>query len=242
MNRPWQIPQFGLPGISQSAMTIGDRSGQPGGSTWCFFIRRSGDVDKDRSVEPAGECHRTGKLARLEAALFVADGPLSPRRLVQAATLADTDEARLLVAALNEFYDSAATAFRIERAASGYQMLTRPEFAPWLNTLHECKAELRLSPPAMETLTIVAYRQPITRADIEAIRGVQSVEILKQLMERSLVRIAGEEDSLGRPFLYETTRKFLESFGLQSLADLPLADELRLVDKNGEPAEAATAG
>ncbi len=197
------------------------------GLVWSFFIRRPAG----RAVESHGEIsttfQRSSKLARLEAALFVAEGALSTRRLIQAATLADADEARDLIAVLNDFYDASGTAFRIERAASGYQLLTRPIFAPWLNTLHERKADLRLSPPAMETLTIVAYRQPVTRADVEAIRGVQSIEILKHLMERGLIRIAGEEDTLGRPFLYETTRKFLELFGLQSLSELPMADELR---------------
>ena len=84
-----------------------------------------------------------------------------------------------------------------------------------------------MTPPALETLAIVAYRQPITRADIEAIRRVQCSEMLKHLMERGLVRIAGEEDSLGRPFLYETTRQFLELFGLSGLDALPMANSLR---------------
>jgi segregation and condensation protein B len=235
-----RVPRVLSSGMPPQAVNIGLQSAPSDGIAWQFFIRRPDDVDRKRSPEVGGKYVRTAKTARLEAALFVADGPLSPRRLVQAATLADTDEARSLVAALNEFYDSSGTAFRIERAASGYQMLTRREFSPWLNTLHERKENLRLSPPAMETLTIVAYRQPITRADIEAIRGVQSAEILKHLMDRSLVRIAGEEDSLGRPFLYETTRKFLESFGLQSLADLPMSDSLRRIEKNAEPSQAAT--
>jgi segregation and condensation protein B len=86
---------------------------------------------------------------------------------------------------------------------------------------------LKLSPPALETLTIVAYRQPLTRADIEALRGVQSAEILKHLMERGLIRIVGEDNSLGRPYLYGTTRQFLEHYGLRSLDELPNADQLR---------------
>ena len=94
----------------------------------------------------------------------------------------------------------------------------------------------------LETLAIVAYRQPLTRADLEAVRGVQSAEMLKQLMERELVRIAGEDDSLGRPFLYETTRKFLELYGLQTLDDLPLAERLRRIrPAKSEPAESEAA-
>jgi segregation and condensation protein B len=166
---------------------------------------------------------RSPKAARLEAALFVADGPLTTRRLAQVATLADAAEARALIDALNAAYDADASPFRVERVASGYELLTRPEYARWLDRLHHRPARMKLSPPALETLTIIAYRQPITRADVEAIRGVQSAEIIKQLLERGLVRMAGEDDSLGRPYLYETTRTFLEQFGLRSLDDLPAA-------------------
>ena len=175
-------------------------------------------------------------MARLEAVLLVADGALSTRRLTQLATLADVSEASQLVELLNESYDQGGSAFRIERVATGYQMMTRPEFSFWLNKVHQRQAELKLSSPAMETLTIVAYRQPITRADVEAIRGVQCAEMLKQLMERGLVRIGGHEDSLGRPYLYETTRGFLEIFGLRNLDDLPMADRLR----QAKPKEAAS--
>lgn len=166
-------------------------------------------------------------MARLEAVLFVAEGALSVRKLVQAATLADAAEGRQLLDELNALYDEGGSPFRIERVATGYQLLTRPPYSPWLDKLHERQNELKLSPPAMETLTIVAYQQPITRADIEAVRGVQCAEMLKQLMERGLVRICGEDDSLGRPYLYDTTKKFLELFGLKSLDDLPMAETLR---------------
>jgi len=159
--------------------------------------------------------------------LLVADAPLSPRRLAQWATLADATEARTLIGRLNAAYDQAGTPFRVERVAAGYRLFTLPQFAFWLGKLHHREAELKLSPPSMETLTIIAYRQPITRADVEAIRGVQCSEMIKQLMERGLVRIGGEDDSLGRPFLFETTRKFLETFGLRDLEELPLADRLR---------------
>ena len=167
------------------------------------------------------------KLARLEAALFVASEALSTRKLVQFALLADVAEARTLIDRLNEEYDRGGSAFRAERVATGYRLLTRPVFARWLNRLHHRQSQLQLSPPAMETLTIIAYRQPIKRVDVESIRGVQSAEMIKHLMERGLVRIAGEEDSLGRPYLYGTTRLFLETFGLRTLDDLPRAKELR---------------
>ena len=141
--------------------------------------------------------------------------------------LPDAADAKRAIDWLNDAYDRDGTAFRIERIAAGYRLLTRPELAAWLDRLHRRKDRLKLSPPALETLTIVAYRQPCTRADVEAVRGVQSAEMLKYLIERSLIRIAGEDDSLGRPYLYETTRSFLETFGLRTLADLPRADELK---------------
>ncbi|MFG0332140.1 MAG: SMC-Scp complex subunit ScpB, partial [Maioricimonas sp. JB049] len=166
-------------------------------------------------------------MARLEAALFVADQALSPRKLSQFASLASAAEVRQLVEQLNAAYDLSGSTFRVENVATGYRLLTDARFAPWLDRLHQRQEKQKLSPPAMETLSIVAYRQPITRADIEAIRGVQTAEILKQLMERGLVRIAGEDDSLGRPYLYGTTRLFLEVFGLRSLNELPMSERLR---------------
>jgi segregation and condensation protein B len=178
-------------------------------------------------VDPV--CVRTPKMARVEAALLVTDAALSVRRLMQLATLADISEARTLVEQLNAAYDKSGTAFRIERVASGYRMLTRPQFALWLGKVHHRQAEQKLSPIALETLAIVAYRQPATRAEIESIRRVQCADMLKQLMDRGLVRICGEDNSLGRPFLYATTRQFLELYGLRDVDDLPNADTLRKV-------------
>jgi segregation and condensation protein B len=202
-----------------------------------WFLRRAGSASAVREAGESAGLRRTPKMARLEAALFVGDGAMSTRKLAQLATLADAAEARMLIEDLNAGYDRCGCAFRIERVATGYQMLTRPEFSFWLDRIHERQVALRLSPPALETLTIIAYRQPLTRADVEAIRGVQCAEILKLLMERGLVKIAGEDDSLGRPYLYETTRKFLEHFGLRTLDDLPMAEELRTLP----PAETAAA-
>ena len=114
--------------------------------------------------------------------------------------------------------------------AGGFQLLTRPIYHPWLLRLRRTGNELKLSPAARETLAIIAYRQPIMRADIESIRGVQCGDMLRVLMEKGLVRIAGRHDSLGRPVLYGTTRKFLQAFGLKSVQDLPLVEQLRPPD------------
>lgn len=179
---------------------------------------------------------RTPKMARVEAVLLVAGTAVPARRLSQLATLADATEARTTVGKLNAVYQQWGTPFRIEKVAAGYRMFTLPQFALWLGRLQHREAELKLSQPALETLTVIAYRQPITRADVEAIRGVQSAEMIRQLMERGLVRMGGTDDALGRPFLFVTTPQFLENFGLQDLSDLPLADRLRRPPESGDEA------
>jgi segregation and condensation protein B len=173
-----------------------------------------------------GELGREPALALVEAALFAADEPLTTRRLAAAAGLADGNEARRLVRKLQGLYDRDGTAFQVEELAGGFQLLTRPEYHSWLTRLKRTGTDLKLSAAARETLAIVAYRQPIMRTDVEAVRGVQCSEILRQLMERGLVRIAGRHDSLGRPVLYGTTKKFLQVFGLRSLRDLPQVEQL----------------
>ncbi len=170
---------------------------------------------------------RDARLQRLEAVLLLSREPLNSRKLSQYANLADGTEARTLICKLNEMYDRSGRAFRVEEVAGGYQLLTRPSFATWLRKLGHVPAEIRLSAPALETLAVIAYRQPVLRADIEAIRGVNCGEILRQLMERDLARISGRSDELGRPFLYGTTRRFLQVFGLVNLEELPRADRLR---------------
>lgn len=170
---------------------------------------------------------RDADLARLEAVLFIAREPLGGRKLAQYANLADGTQARTLVRRLNEHYDTTGRAFRVEQVAGGYQMLTRRQFSPWLRRLAHVPGETRLSAPGLETLAVIAYRQPVPRADIEAIRGVNCGETLRQLLERDLVRIDGRSEELGRPYLYSTTKRFLELFGLMHLDDLPGDDGLR---------------
>lgn len=193
-----------------------------GGQHWHFLVRKA---NPNRPTTSSSA--RSPKLSRVEAALFVANGALTLRKLVQVATLIDTQEAAALIEELNTFYDAKGSAFRVEKVATGYQLLTRSQYVGWLDRIHHRQERQKLSPAALETLAIIAYRQPVTRADIDAIRGVQTAEMIKQLMERGLVRVAGEDDSLGRPYLYGTTKQFLESYGLQRLEDLPLAETLR---------------
>ncbi|HEV3262161.1 MAG TPA: SMC-Scp complex subunit ScpB [Gemmataceae bacterium] len=193
----------------------------------------------EAGAEPAahGELARHGPLAQVEAVLLAADEPLHARRLALFAGLSDAMEARRLVRKLQALYDRDGTAFQVEELAGGFQLLTRPAYHPWLLRLRRTGNDLRLSPAARETLAIVAYRQPIMRADIEAVRGVQCGEVLRLLMEKGLVRIAGRHDSLGRPVLYGTTKKFLQVFGLKSLRDLPLVEHLQPPEKAAPQAE-----
>ena len=178
-------------------------------------------------ILPDGGLIRSTRIARLEAALLIADGAVPARKLAQVARLIDVKEVQQFVQVLNDSYDRTRSAFRIEQTAAGYVLMTRAALSPWLDRLHNRQAEMKLSSPMMETLTIIAYQQPVTRADVEAIRGVQAAEMIRQLMDRSLVRIGGEDDSLGRPFLYLTTRQFLTLFGLHRLEDLPNYATLR---------------
>jgi segregation and condensation protein B len=172
-----------------------------------------------RLPETAAEEADTARV--IEALLFAADTPLSAVRLDELAEVGTPAEVRRHIERLNEKYAEAGLSFRIESIARGYQMLTLPAFHPWLARLDKQRIQTRLSAAALETLSIVAYRQPVIRADIEAIRGVACGDILTRLREMGLIRVAGRAEVVGRPMLYATTRKFLDVFGLASLDDLP---------------------
>ncbi len=159
--------------------------------------------------------------------MFLAREPINTRKLAQLAHLADGTAARTLIRRLNRLYDESGSAFVAEELAGGFQLMSRPQFASWLRRLYGGPTDIRLSSPALETLAVVAYRQPVMRAEIEAIRGVDCGEILRQLMDRNLVRTAGRAEELGRPYLYSTTKRFLQVFGLRHLDDLPRSELLR---------------
>ncbi|QDU97355.1 SMC-Scp complex subunit ScpB [Lignipirellula cremea] len=194
-------------------------------SGWQGPPRRRVSASSGRGESAANDDEK--KLRRLEAVLFLAREPLNSRKLSQYATLADGTEARTLVRLLNRKYDQAGRAFKVAELGGGFQLLTRSIFSKWLQRLPHVPTALRLSSPTMETLAVVAYRQPVLRVDIEAIRGVSCGELLRQLMERDLVKIGGRSEELGRPYLYATTGRFLRMFGLRSLNDLPRADWVR---------------
>jgi segregation and condensation protein B len=169
---------------------------------------------------------QSSPVALVEAILFTADSPLPATKIAQIARLGVKD-VRSAVGALNERYHEVGSAFRVEEIAGGLQMLTLGRYRDVLDRLHSSRADSRLTQAALETLAVVAYRQPVLRADVESIRGVACGEVLRGLMEKQLIRIAGRAQILGRPLLYGTTRRFLELFGLAGLEDLPKAEELR---------------
>ena len=165
----------------------------------------------------------------LEALLFAADEPLSARRI--AGMIDETTEGAVadLVRELNADYLREDRAFHVQEVAGGYRLVTRPEFATWIADLRASDSSPRLSQAALETLSIVAYKQPVTRAELESIRGVTVDGVLKTLVERELVRITGREEGMGRPLLYGTTDHFLEYFALPSLDARPRPDELEIL-------------
>jgi segregation and condensation protein B len=157
----------------------------------------------------------------VEALLFASDVPLELERIREVLDLENAAAARELVGELVARYESEERGLAIMEVGGGWRMVTRPELAPWLVRLARARTRVRLSRPALETLAIVAYKQPVSRPEIDAVRGVNSDATLDNLLERRLVRIGGRKEAPGRPFVYETTREFLVAFGLRDVGDLP---------------------
>src|SRR5688572_14135458 len=165
-------------------------------------------------------------LAVVESLLFSTHHPLTPQRLADLLQIKSPKAIRKAVQALNAHYEETKRSFRVEQVAGGYQMLSLPEYGDWLKKLHQKEIDSKLTKAALETLAIIAYKQPILRADVEAIRGVACGETIRSLMEKHLVKIAGRAEEPGRPILYGTTKRFLELFGLNSVKDLPQSEAL----------------
>lgn len=166
----------------------------------------------------------------IEAVVMTSDRPISAGKIALALGLNGRGDGvkivRDAVDALNAQYDESHRSFRIENVAGGYRVVTRPDFAPAVRALHGVRESGKLSRAGVETLAIIAYKQPITRADIESIRGVACGEVLRTLLDRRLVDIVGRAEELGRPMLYGTSKLFLETFGLANLKDLPNVGEI----------------
>jgi segregation and condensation protein B len=170
-----------------------------------------------------------GEVKRIvEALLFAVQEPISVRKISEIIEGTDAKEIREVIQQLREEYDAHDRVFQIEEIANGFQLLSRPEYHEWISKIRKKSGESRLSQPALETLSIIAYKQPIIRAEIEAIRGVQSGQMIRTLIEKGLVKITGRDEVLGRPLLYGTTTKFLDHFGLKSIKDLPKVEDLEM--------------
>ncbi len=180
-----------------------------------------------------------GLKAILEALLFAADEPLPLRRIAGLLEDRSSGELRAALEELRADYAGAGSALQVVEVAGGYRLVTRPEMAPWVARLFATPGRARLSQPALETLAIIAYRQPVARVELEEIRGVNVEAVLRTLIERDLVSIVGRDEGVGRPLLYGTTDGFLTYFGLNSTADLPRMDEIEvfLAERESAPGE-----
>jgi len=165
----------------------------------------------------------------VEAVLFASDAPLTADEIARADEILDEDRVEDAIRFLQAEYDDAERSFQIVELAEGYQVLTRPEFAPYLERFDNVPRPSRLSGPALETLAIIAYRQPLGRIEVEYIRGVGSAGVLKTLQDREMIEVVGRAEGLGRPVLYGTTARFLEHFGFKSLEELPRPEELPII-------------
>lgn len=189
-------------------------------------LRTADDTPSGEQESAASADHQATPESIVEAVLFAAEAPLAAAKIADIVGKTKTSEIKQHIATLNSKYEQRAASFRIEELAGGFQMLTLPMYNEWIAKLLRARQETRLSQAALETLAVVAYKQPILRADVEAIRGVAVGEVLNRLRELNLVKIVGRAEDIGRPLLYGTTKKFLDLFGLASLDKLPKDEEL----------------
>jgi segregation and condensation protein B len=180
----------------------------------------------------------------LEALLFITDRPLSAAELGKLVGVRDQDKIIGTVEELRRDLEAKDAGYRLIAVAEGWQMSTRPELAPYVRKLFADRATMRLSTAAQETLSIISYKQPLTRAEIEEIRGVEVIAALETLLEKGLTKVVGRKETVGRPLMYGTTSEFLRHFGLRSLEDLPPIDSFTPADDVSAavaPADAAAA-
>lgn len=162
----------------------------------------------------------------IEALLFASSEPVSDKKITEIIDSLNTKTVRKLIDELREEYDRLERSFQIVEIANGYQICTRSEYHQWIEKLYSKQISVTLSNAALETLAIVAYNQPVTRKEVEEVRGVSSSGVLNTLMQKRLIRVSGRGSSAGRPLLFSTTDEFLKQFGLKNLAELPSLDEI----------------
>jgi segregation and condensation protein B len=170
----------------------------------------------------------TEKLKKiLESLLFVSETPLSPKKVSSFLKDASPEEVQKAFASLQEEINALDRSFQMVQIAEGFQLVTRPEYHRWAKELYKVISRTRLSKASLEALAIIAYKQPVTRAEVEAIRGVEVSNMIQSLLEKKMIRILGRAETPGRPLLYATTHEFLIHFGLKDLADLPKVSEIQ---------------
>ncbi|MEK6525979.1 MAG: SMC-Scp complex subunit ScpB [Nitrospirota bacterium] len=198
------------------------------------MTRRAGEDSESRTADSNGngsdhtEVLEERELkALLEALLFVSHEPVAVDRLVAVLGGTPKSEVRQALQHLGEDFDRQGRGLQLVEVAGGFQLATRPDYAPWIKRLDKTKWVPKLSRSALESLAIIAYKQPVVRADIEQIRGVETSSVLRTLLERKLVRMVGRKDAPGRPIMYGTTKYFLQHFGLRDLSELPPLREFK---------------
>jgi segregation and condensation protein B len=170
----------------------------------------------------------------IEAMLFVSDKPLFVNEIKGVLEEFSNQGVKDIITELAKEYEDGSRAFRIKEMAGGFQIVTDPMLSPWLKKLYKTSGVDRLTGPSLETLAIIAYKQPATKPEIEAVRGVNVDGVLKTLIEKSLIKIVGRKETVGRPILYGTTQEFLQYFGLNSLEELPKLEEFHVTEEDIE--------
>ncbi len=170
----------------------------------------------------------------VEAIIFAAEGPVKPATLAECLGSVNGFDFDTVIQQLNAEYEQSGRAIQIVKVAGGYQMTTRPQYASWIQRLYAGRTSSRLSRAALETLAIIAFKQPISKAEIAAIRGVNSDGVIKNLLERRLITISGRGEGIGRPLLYSTTPEFLQYFGINDISDLPRPREIEELFGEGQ--------
>jgi len=197
-------------------------------------VSETEDASPDRVTEQSATDNDPEKVRGIvEAVLMTSDTPVTPGRLQALIKGVNGRDLRRAVDALNETYSQGDQAMRITEVAGGFQIVTLREFGPWVRKFHD-RGPVRLSQAALETLAIITFKQPVTRIEVDSVRGVDSGGVLRTLMELNMIRIVGRSEGVGRPMLFGTTRDFMTHFGLRSLADLPKPRELEELLAEGE--------
>ena len=216
-NRIPSIEEVDAPGAKQESAEETPSSAVENDST-------DAEPKSAEEADPQAELERSKRV--IEAILFAAGKPLRARQIADAVESVDARAVRRLLKQLAFEYDEAERGFQIIEVQKGFQLIAREAYAPWVRRLFTKEVSAKLTPAALEALAIVAYQQPVTRADVDEIRGVNSGSVMSSLIERNLINITGRKDSPGRPFLHGTTDRFLEHFGLKNINDLPTLEEI----------------